>query len=105
MVLAVAWAVGTLSRWIYAREAGRTKPAGFLTGMVHGAAMPCALPALLTGADPILFTPLNSGRPYKLGYTVGVNACGAVFFGLLYRRLARRGTLRPGKPDQYHADR
>lgn len=91
----MAWSVGTLSGWIYAREGGRTEPAGFLIGMIHGAAMPCALPALLTGADPILYTPVNSGRPYKLGYTVGVNACGAVFFGLLYRRFARRRVLRP----------
>ena len=36
------------------------------------------------------YTPCNTGRGYKLGYTLGVNACGAAFFGLLYRRRVRR---------------
>lgn len=88
-LVAVAWFLGALSRGISAHESQRTEPAGFLAGVVHGAAMPCALPSLALGADPVLYAQLNTGRAYKLGYTVGVNACGAVFFGLLYRRFAR----------------
>jgi len=84
--LLLAWVVGRVSHGISDREAVRTVPAGFWTGVLHGAAMPCALPTLALGHDPIIYTPLNEGRVYKLGYTLGVNACGAVFFGVTYRR-------------------
>ena len=64
-------------------------PAGFGLGVIHGAMMPCALPTLLWGRDISIFASNNSGRLYKLGYTVGVNVCGALFFGLSYWRLIR----------------
>ncbi len=51
--------------------------------------MPCAMPQLLLGNDVPIYALHNTGIPYKLGYTVGVNVCGALFFGLLYRRLHR----------------
>jgi len=47
------------------------------------------LPALLLGQDAFIFATHHLGRSYKLGYTLGVNLCGAVFFGLLYRRSPR----------------
>lgn len=97
MGLAVAGAVGFLSGEVSRRETRRTEPAGFAAGLLHGAAMPCALPALLVGRDLILYAANNTGRGYKIGYTTGVNLCGAAFFGLLYRRFAgRRGDSRRG---------
>jgi hypothetical protein len=63
--------------------------AGFVTGMAHGALMPCGFPMLLAGQDLPIYAERNSGRTYKLGYTLGVNLCGAVFFGSVYWRLGR----------------
>lgn len=63
--------------------------AGFAQGMLHGALMPCALPHLLMGRDVRIFAENNTGRTYKLGYTVGVNSCGAIFFGLFFWRVNR----------------
>jgi hypothetical protein len=51
--------------------------------------MPMALPTLLVGIDVPIYAERNTGVPYKLGYTLGVTACGAVFFGLTFARLAR----------------
>ena len=68
------------------REPG---PAGFVRGVVHGALMPGAMPNLLVGNDVTIYAPDNTGRTYKLGYTVGVNGCGAVFFGISFWRLNR----------------
>ena len=68
------------------REPG---PAGFLRGVVHGALMPGSMPNLLIGKDVTIYAPVNTGRTYKLGYTVGVNGCGAVFFGFSFWRINR----------------
>lgn len=64
-------------------------PAGFGRGVLHGALMPAALPNLLIGRDVTIYAPQNTGRTYKLGYTVGVNACGAIFFGISFWRVKR----------------
>lgn len=86
LFLLVAGTAGTVSRAVSSHESSRTTPAGFGPGLLHGIIMPIALPALTAGADPIIYANLNTGRGYKLGYTLGVNGCGAVFFGTLYRR-------------------
>jgi len=36
------------------------------------------------GIDVPIYAENNVGIPYKLGYTLGVNACGALFFGILF---------------------
>jgi hypothetical protein len=64
-------------------------PAGFGRGVLHGALMPAALPNLVVGNDVSIYALVNTGRTYKLGYTVGVNACGAIFFGIFFLRLRR----------------
>jgi hypothetical protein len=64
-------------------------PAGFGRGVLHGVLMPIALPNLLVGNDVPIYATNNTGVTYKLGYTMGVNGCGAVFFGVLYWRLLR----------------
>jgi len=51
-------------------------PRVFGRGVLHGALMPGALPNLLVGKDVTIYAPNNTGRTYKLGYTVGVNGCG-----------------------------
>ncbi len=72
----------------------RAEPAGFFQGALQGALMPMALPNLLVGNDVPLYSNNNTGLAYKRGYTVGVNACGAFFFGLLFGRLRRFGNRR-----------
>lgn len=85
------------SGWVLHRLASRTRddavPPGFLAGLAHGALMPMALPRLALGLDAEIYARENSGRSYKLGYTCGVNGCGAVFFGLVYRRRHRPSAL------------
>lgn len=85
----LAYSVG----WVMNKSAGLAndgaEAAGFGSGVIHGALMPAAMPSLLAGRDIIIYAPRNNGRWYKLGYTVGVNACGAIFFGIFYWRLNR----------------
>lgn len=64
-------------------------PAGLGLGLLHGACMPATWPALALGQDPVIYAVNNQGRSYKLGYTLGVNLCGAVFFGLWFWRWQR----------------
>jgi hypothetical protein len=67
----------------------RHQPAGFLQGVVQGALMPATLPNLLVGSDVKIYAEINNGVPYKLGYTVGVDVCGALFFGMFFWRVSR----------------
>ncbi len=55
--------------------------AGFHLGVIEGAVMPAALPALLMGKDVPIYAPNNVGRPYKIGFLLGINLCGTIFFG------------------------
>ena len=86
-------ALGTCVAWGINRSAkvhGRSgRPAGFARGVLHGALMPLAMPHLLLGNDVTIYAENNTGRNYKLGYTVGVNGCGMIFFGFLFWRLSR----------------
>jgi hypothetical protein len=89
LLVLAAFVIGwTLNRAADALDR-RGEPAGFTRGVLQGALMPCTLPTLLLGHDVVIYSPHNRGVPYKLGYTLGVNLCGALFFGLFYRRLAR----------------
>lgn len=88
-ILLAATAIGITMRHTAAALDRRPAPAGFLRGMLQGAMMPLALPNLLVGSDVIIYAENNNGVPYKLGYTCGVNACGAFFFGLFFWRLNR----------------
>lgn len=65
------------------------RPAGFGRGMLQGALMPMSMPNLLVGKDITIYSASNTGVRYKLGYTLGVNVCGAAFFGLFFLRVAR----------------
>ena len=87
-------AAGIVFGWVYACVAPTMFPreveAGFGRGMAHGALMPMALPSLLMGQDVEIYAARNSGRAYKLGYIIGINLCGLVFFGSAFWRPARR---------------
>jgi hypothetical protein len=87
--LAVALCIGVFMRFMSGRLQQNTGPAGFRQGVLQGALMPCALPNLLVGNDVIIYAANNTGVPYKLGYTVGVNGCGAIFFGFFFWRVSR----------------
>ncbi len=87
--LVVAFVVGLIlessATLLYESE----KPAGFVQGLLHGAIMPLAMPNLMAGRDMTIYSAVNTGRTYKLGYTLGVNGCGLLFFGFLFWRLQR----------------
>ena len=90
--------LGTCIGWGLSRSSANfdqvRRPAGFGQGMVQGALMPLALPNLLVGKDVTIYAANNSGRSYKLGYALGVNLCGLLFFGFLFWRVARWRTQR-----------
>ena len=65
------------------------EPAGFRRGLLQGALMPMAMPNLVVGKDIVIYAQRNTGVPYKLGYTAGVNGAGLVFFGLFFWRVSR----------------
>ena len=94
--------IGGAILWVVHRSSERLdrtpEPAGFARGMLHGALMPMAVPNLLLGQDVLIYAPRNNGRLYKLGYTLGVNGSGALFFGLAFWRLTRwRTRVREGQ--------
>jgi hypothetical protein len=85
----VAALVGWTLNHLAASMEQDARPAGFGRGALQGALMPMALPNLLIGRDVVIYSTNNTGVRYKLGYTAGVNVCGAVFFGFLFWRLRR----------------
>jgi len=97
LFLLVAIGFGFLLREGGAWLGRRRGPAGLGQGMVQGALMPCALPTLALGYDVNIYAANNNGVPYKLGYALGVNLCGAVFFGSVFWRW-HRWRRRPAGP-------
>lgn len=89
VLLAVLLGVG--QSWMAPRYYGPEWVAGFHTGVIEGALMPAAFPALLMGKDVPIYAQVNEGRPYKIGYVLGINACGTVFFGLAFWPPRKRG--------------
>ena len=51
--------------------------------------MPMSMPNLLVGKDVSIYAANNTGLTYKLGYTAGVNGCGAIFFGFFFWRVRK----------------
>jgi hypothetical protein len=87
--LLVANGIGLAMHYSHRAFRPTDRPAGFARGMLHGALMPLALPSLMMGRDVNIYALENTGRSYKLGYTSGVNACGAIFFGVFFWRVNR----------------
>jgi hypothetical protein len=83
---AIAIVLGLAQGWVGAKYYGPDWRAGFHTGVIEGALMPAAFPALLLGKDVPIYAENNEGRPYKIGYILGINLCGTIFFGVaMYR--------------------
>jgi hypothetical protein len=87
--LLLAFAIGAVLNRIASTLERDARPAGFTRGVLQGALMPMALPNLLLGSDVTIYSIKNTGLHYKLGYTAGVNGCGAVFFGFVFWRVTR----------------
>ena len=90
----VMFAIGAFLNRTARADFNGDHPAGFGLGLAHGALMPLALPRLALGSDVTIYAVHNTGRTYHLGYTLGVNLCGAIFFGFSfwwYSRAWRRG--------------
>ena len=84
--LAVTLSLGWLYAWASPRVFPRDTRFGFKYGVAHGGLMPMALPSLVMGKNVEIFAANNSGRPYKIGYIVGINVCGLVVFGSAFWR-------------------
>ena len=88
-ILLLAFVIGWILNRVGQQLSHSPRPAGFVRGLVQGALMPASMPNLLVGHDVVIYAVNNNGVFYKLGYTMGVNACGALFFGMFYWRLKR----------------
>jgi hypothetical protein len=83
-------ALGCAQGWASSRCYKPDHVAGFNVGVMHGIMMPAALPGLLMGNDLPIYAPNNSGRTYNIGFAVGVNCCGTLFFGISFWQPRRR---------------
>jgi hypothetical protein len=84
VLTALALALGFVQGWASSRCYKPDHVAGFNMGLLHGMLMPAALPGLLMGNDLPIYAPNNTGRTYNIGYAVGVNCCGTLFFGVSF---------------------
>ncbi|HEX3798772.1 MAG TPA: hypothetical protein VH413_08720 [Verrucomicrobiae bacterium] len=86
--------VTVLFGWFYGWASPHCFPekqrVGFCWGMLHGALMPMALPTLVMDKDVEIFDSNNDGRFYKIGYIVGINLCGLIFFGSIFWNPAKK---------------
>ena len=86
----MAVALGLVQGWACSSTYKPDHVAGFRAGILHGMLMPAALPGLLVGQDLPIYAPNNSGRLYNIGYILGINTCGFLFFGVGFWRPRRR---------------
>lgn len=89
IILAVGFTIGWTLNRVHDAFEKRAEPAGFPRGFLQGALMPMTMPNLIFGRDVAIYATNNTGRTYKLGYTMGVNASGLIFFGIFFWRLRR----------------
>ena len=89
VIVLIAFVTGLTLNRIEAAMERNNQPAGFGRGIIQGALMPMSMPNLFVGHDITIYSVNNTGIGYKLGYTAGVNVCGALFFGLVFWRLTR----------------
>lgn len=89
LLVALGFAIGWCLNRAEAALERRHEPAGFVRGVVQGALMPITMPNLIFGHDVAIYAANNTGRTYKMGYTLGVNTCGLIFFGFFFWRVRR----------------
>jgi hypothetical protein len=80
VTIAFGYFYGWASPWAFPDK----RVTGFGYGVLHGGLMPMALPSLVLGKDVHIYSSINSGRGYKIGYICGINACGLLFFGSMF---------------------
>jgi len=90
VLTALALALGFVQSWASSRCYKPDRVAGFHMGVLHGILMPAALPGLLMGQDLPIYAPNNTGRIYNIGFAVGINCCGTLFFGISFWQPRRR---------------
>ena len=66
------------------RSYGPERTADFFVGLMHGAFMPAALPTLVFVKDSPIYAQNNVGRRYNIGFILGLNTCGTLFFGIVF---------------------
>lgn len=101
LLTAISLTLVGLQGWATPRFYGPGYSAGFFTGMLEGALMPAALPGLVGGKNLPIYAENNEGRSYKIGYILGLNTCGTLFFGVAFwqpRRRAAKTTAQYGQP-------
>jgi len=82
--------LGCAQGWATPRFYKPDQVPGFRVGLLHGFLMPAALPVLVMGHDLPIYATNNEGPPYKIGYIIGLNTCGTIFFGISFARFRRR---------------
>jgi hypothetical protein len=93
-LVVLALLLGFVQDWMTSRYYEPERVAGFHLGVIHGALMPAALPTLLMGKDVAIYAPANEGRSYKIGYILGINLCGTLFFGFAFWRPRSRESVK-----------
>jgi hypothetical protein len=83
-------ALGFAQGWATTRYYKPEQMPGLRMGFLHGFLMPAALPGLVMGHDLPIYASNNQGPPYKIGYIIGLNTCGTIFFGISFVPLRRR---------------
>ena len=86
----ISLALISAQSWATPRYYRGDRIAGFYTGLLEGALMPAALPGLMGGRDLPIFAPNNNGRGYKIGFILGLNTCGTLFFGVAFWQPRRK---------------
>jgi hypothetical protein len=86
LLTAVCVILGLAQAWMASWSYKPDRVAGFSIGLWHGMLMPAALPGMLMGQDLPIYAPNNTGRPYNIGYAMGINGCGLLFFGAAFWR-------------------
>jgi hypothetical protein len=81
--------LGFAQGWATTRYYKPDQMPGFRMGLLHGFLMPAALPGLVMGNDLPIYATNNQGPPYKIGYIIGLNSCGTIFFGISFVRFRR----------------
>ncbi len=87
----LGWFYGWASPWAYPKD----RPLSFGHGALHGALMPMALPSLVMGQNVDIFATNNNGKPYKIGYIVGINVCGLLVFGSAFWKPKQKAPAAP----------
>ena len=86
LLIAVCVILGVAQAWMASWSYKPDRVAGFPIGLWHGMLMPAALPGMLMGQDLPIYATKNTGRPYNIGYAMGINGCGMLFFGVAFWR-------------------